>query len=159
MRKRIFPSEKQHSRSQNKKTTQWTAPSKAQLHLSLSLSLISLQSCRGSCRPSLCLFIGLHLHAESDSNTCSLCIFLSSSNFLTPNSRLNTRVSISLSPSLILHLHTFVAIYNIRRVKEQMGSLLTKSISKEQLEMAVSKVKTIVTSNPVVVFRFFYCSF
>ncbi|CAB4280761.1 unnamed protein product [Prunus armeniaca] len=40
-----------------------------------------------------------------------------------------------------------------------MGSLLTKSFSKEQLEMAVSKVKTIVNSNPVVVFSKTYCGY
>ncbi|PQP99520.1 glutaredoxin [Prunus yedoensis var. nudiflora] len=40
-----------------------------------------------------------------------------------------------------------------------MGSLLSKSISKEQLEMAVSKVKTIVNSNPVVVFSKTYCGY
>ena len=40
-----------------------------------------------------------------------------------------------------------------------MGSLFTKSISEEQLEMALTKVKNIVNSNPVVVFSKTYCGY
>lgn len=159
MRKRIFSSEKQHSRVDPKTKKRHSRQHHPKPNCT-SLSLAVLFNLVVEAADQACAFLLGCICMQNLIPTpvlfASFCLLLISWH---QTARLNTRVSISLSLSLILHLHTFVAIYNIRRVKEQMGSLLTKSISKEQLEMAVSKVKTIVNSNPVVVFRFFYCSF